>query len=138
MASSANSLADATLDELDHWPGASVKFQHSKKHNVATVSFNGQSRKVVYANTLSDNRRGLQNHLAQVRKELRALGAVRTKPVKSEAPKRQRNKPVRQVVIERAPVRGDPFAALAGAQFPPLPVHKPSFWQRVKAWFYGR
>jgi hypothetical protein len=85
---------------------------------------------VVYAHTLSDKGRGEKNHLSQVRRELRSLGAARVETAKSQAPARKRNKPVRAIPVERAPVLANGFEKLAG--FTPAEP-KPTRWQRLLA-----
>lgn len=112
-----------SLDEVGQWPGASVTFEKRSKHRAAILSYQGKTRFVVYPDSPGDSRRGVHNHVAEVRQALTQLGASRTKTVrKAEARRRQRNEgaALRQIKVgERAPVRPDPWEALKG--FQPLP-----------------
>ncbi len=69
-------LRNATEKELADWPGVTLTEEDGGKHTKATLHFAGQSRMVIVAKTPSDAR-ALPNHLAVVRRELRALGAER-------------------------------------------------------------
>jgi hypothetical protein len=69
-------LRTATLRELEDWPGVTMTEEDGGKHTKAILHFNGESRLVVVAKTPSDAR-ALPNHLATVRREIRALGAER-------------------------------------------------------------
>lgn len=66
----------ATERELSEWPGVSMSQCSQGKHGRITLNYRGQSRMVVVANTPSDHR-ALPNHIATLRRELRALGAVK-------------------------------------------------------------
>lgn len=69
-------FATATARELESWPGVTMTEEDGGKHAKVHLHFNGQSRLVVVANTPSDAR-ALPNHIAVVRREIRALGAER-------------------------------------------------------------
>lgn len=103
--------ATETEREVENWPGAGVSFAASRRHNIAVLSYRGGSRKVVFAATPSDNARGLQNHIAVIRQELRGLGAVRLKQQPSPRKDRQRNKPVRCLIPENHPAQTPPAPA---------------------------
>ena len=92
-----------TEREVAEWPGVTVSFDNTKRHRVAVLAFNGRTRRVVFAATPSDNARGLLNHIGEVRKELRGLGASRRKQQPSPHRDRQRNKPVRLLTVETHP-----------------------------------
>lgn len=104
-----------TEREVEEWPGAAVSFTTSKRHNVAVLSYQGNDRRVVFAATPSDSARGLANHIGQVRRELRGLGALRQKQQPSPHKDRQRNKPVRRLALDNhpAPNTPDPISVLA-------------------------
>lgn len=137
----ADDMIAATKRELERWPGASVTFTNGGKHLTATLAFGGRTRKVICAQTLSDNARGTRNHVSQVRRELKTLGAEPLRQAKSSAPKRQRNRPTRPLAgSERAPVVGNPFEALAAIEVRPAPSPPgmkaaPSLWSRIRGWF---
>lgn len=67
---------DATLKELESWPGVTMTEESGRKHDKMTLHYNGDSRLVIVASTPSDAR-ALPNHMALVRREVRALGAQR-------------------------------------------------------------
>lgn len=70
--------------ELTRWPGASVEFSIGGVHPVAHLTFAKHTRRVFFPGTPGDSRRGRDNFLKDVRKELRALGAVRASKPLSE------------------------------------------------------
>lgn len=120
-------------EEVSNWPGASVKFELRSKHAQAVVQYGGSSRFVVIPASPSDSARGARNSLPHVRRELMALGASRRpKPIAQRKPRSDAPRPQRQVLahIERAPVKLNPFEALAGMVVtqPAAPL---SFWQRM-------
>lgn len=129
----AEDMIAATKRELERWPGATVSFANGGKHITATLGFQGRTRMVVCASTLSDNSRGGKNHIAQVRRELLSLGAARIATPKSTAPKRQRNKPARPMQVDLAPIAENPFAKLAGLVVPDAPEPRQSLLQRALA-----
>lgn len=127
----------AIRNELDYWPGARVEFSLRSKHAQAVLHYGGGSRFVVIPSTPGDSRRGALNSLTDVRKELTALGASRVvrKPVvrkrthKVIGTKMPRREPLPHV--GRAPVRSNPFDALAAMTFEPAPQPKLSWWRRL-------
>lgn len=69
-------LRNATTRELESWPGVTMTEDEGGKHGKLTLHYKGESRLVVVSNTPSDSR-ALPNHIALVRREIRALGAER-------------------------------------------------------------
>lgn len=69
-------LRNATARELESWPGVTMTEEEGSKHGKLTLHYKGESRLVVVSNTPSDSR-ALPNHIALVRREIRALGAER-------------------------------------------------------------
>lgn len=80
-----------TREEVAEWPGVTVTFRQRAKHREATLTFGEQSQFAIYPSTPGDGSRGALNHIAEVRKLLRLIGAVRNDRPKSDAPKRERN-----------------------------------------------
>jgi len=70
-------LKAATLKELEDWPGVTMTEEEGGKHSKAVLHFKGESRFVVVAKTPSDVR-AVPNHLAVLRREIRAMGAQRS------------------------------------------------------------
>lgn len=103
----------ATERELAEWPGATYEQAPSGKHVALTVRYRGMSRKVIIPRSPSDGARGVQNHLATMRRELNSLGAKRIERRKSTTD-RVRNKPVRPPIftIDAKIPASDPFAVL--------------------------
>ena len=81
-------MRQATERELQDWPGVTFTEETGKNHTKVILAFEGKTKMIVAASTPSDVR-ALPNHLALVRREIRALGAERkhiivgdkTKPV---------------------------------------------------------
>jgi hypothetical protein len=69
-------LIEATVQELHTWHGVTMTEGGGKKHNKIILHHDGETRIVVISNTPSDAR-AVHNHLSVLRKEIRALGAVR-------------------------------------------------------------
>lgn len=116
--------ADDAVDlELAKWPGVTWSRSVRGKHYQLVLTYRGNSRFVIYAATPSDGVHGLQNHLTDVRAELRALGAQKTPTVKATTQRRKRNvtEPSRLTLVKRKPAKleRDPWAALSG--FTPQP-----------------
>lgn len=65
---------NATVRELEEWPDTSMTQEPQGKHSKLVLHYKDQSRLIVMATTPSDAR-GLQNHIATVRRELRGMGA---------------------------------------------------------------
>lgn len=101
------------------------------------LHYGGKSRFVVIPSTPGDSRRGALNSLADVRKELAALGAervVRKPPLRKRTHKVIGAKmPKRDPMphVELAPVRPNPFDALAAMTFAPAQQPKLSWWRRM-------
>jgi hypothetical protein len=83
----------ATVRELESWPGVTMTEEDGGKHAKVTLHFNGGTRMVVVANTPSDAR-ALPNHIAVVRREIRALGAERAHIVSGPKEKPAPSNPV--------------------------------------------
>lgn len=82
-------LLAATERELADWPGVTMTQEpDGGKHSRVILHYKGQSRLVIVAKTPSDVR-ALPNHLALVRRELRALGAEKARVIVGK-PKEER------------------------------------------------
>lgn len=94
----------ATVRELESWPGVTMTEEDGGKHAKVILHFNGESRIVVVANTPSDAR-ALPNHVATLRREIRALGAERAHIVSGAKTKQPAN-PVLQAahIFKEAPM----------------------------------
>lgn len=77
-------LLAATEKELEDWPGVTFTVEDGGKHPKVVLDYKGETRFVVTASTPSDNR-ALPNHLATLRREIRALGAERKHVVVGKA-----------------------------------------------------
>lgn len=110
----AKEIMAATARELEEWPGVTEEWQSGAKHMRLLMTYAGRRITVITSASPSDNARGLQNHIAEVRRSLRQIGATRTEQPKSTT-ERVRNKPDRPLSIpnEPAPTMPDPFEALA-------------------------
>ena len=86
----------ATVRELESWPGVTMTQEDGGKHGKVVLHFNGSSRIVVVANTPSDAR-ALPNHIAVLRREIRALGAERAHIVSGPKAAKAPANPVLQV-----------------------------------------
>lgn len=73
-------LIAATERELSDWPGVTMTQEADGKHSKIVLHYGSQSRLVVVAKTPGDFR-ALPNHLATVRRELRALGAEKARVI---------------------------------------------------------
>lgn len=95
--------------EVEEWPEASVSFTKTGTHPKAKLAFGGLLLSVVFAGT-PGSQRGVHNTLSEVRRSLKKLGAVRTKPEptaeEDEAPYRKPNDGAakRPDPVERKPV----------------------------------
>lgn len=65
-----------TQREVEGWLGVTVSADTGGKHDRITLHLGSESRFVVAPSTPSDVR-GIKNHIAEVRRTLRAMGAVR-------------------------------------------------------------
>lgn len=117
MTHTAPDFERATARELAEWPGVSWAFERLAKHRAARITFAGESRVVVYPTTASDHR-ALANHIADLRRQCRDLGAERRRVMAAERKRvrRPRVEPERSIKpTERlsgaSPAR-DPWAAL--------------------------
>ena len=63
--------------ELSAWPGVQWERDESGKHLALRLTYAGESRKVHYPFTPSDKWRGPLNHVQDIRRVLRELGARR-------------------------------------------------------------
>lgn len=106
--------------ELAMWPGVTASRETRGKHLSLVLTYRGQSRFVVYPSSPGDSMRGVQNHLADVRFELRQLGAQRMQPSKRQRAAKRRHRPASELSRfswevpdpDKGPLR-DPFAVLA-------------------------
>ena len=108
---------DAADRELAMWPGVTIERTiTSGGHRRLLLTYRGGSRVVIYSQSGSDTY-GPANHVGDVRRELRMLGAKRNKPA-SKAPTERRNKAPPRAPKIAAPVAQprDPWAALRGGQ----------------------
>lgn len=122
-----------TIDEVAEWPGASVTFEKASKHRKAILSFDGSTRFAVFPDSPSDSRRGVYNHLATVRAELAAMGAVRNERTKSTRPPSERNPGADEREVfrhEPAPVIPNPWQALVRLSGGAL-ITKPGFYPNL-------
>lgn len=87
---------EATRKELESWPDTSLEIDNTGKHNKVTLHYKGQSHFVIMAATPSDAR-GLQNHIATVRRTLRGLGAAKYVAPPREAIKPAQHKPFQEL-----------------------------------------
>lgn len=131
-------MDDAAEAELARWPDVTWSRSVRGKHYQLVLAFQGQTRFVIYSATPSDSFRGAENHLRDLRGQLRLLGAERVVVAKTAAgARRKRNvtQPARMVIQARDPGRvdQDPWAALRGFQaVPPTPELR-----RLMPWLFG-
>lgn len=67
-------MENATVRELQDWPGVTWTEENGGKHGKLILSYRGETRMIVVAHTPSDQR-AVPNHLATLRRELRGMGA---------------------------------------------------------------
>jgi len=108
---------EATERELARWPGVTAEREFRGVHLALVISLGARSRSVIYAATPSDGARGLQNHLAVLRRMLKAIGAEKVRQTRREGPgrvKQARTEPKRVHWPERPQIdpSRDPWAAL--------------------------
>jgi hypothetical protein len=140
---SARGYSEVRVDaEIAEWPGVQVvRREKTAKHQRLVVRYNDIEKFVVYPLTPSDTR-GELNHIQTVRQTLRDMGAVRNERRKAKV-RRARNRTQREVLanIQAAPVKPNPFEALAVIQFAPPVVRQTVFGnlrqdaQRVASFF---
>lgn len=142
------SFDDPVEAELSRWPGVTYWREVRSKHYALYLSYRDATRFVIYAATPGDNRRGALNHIANVRAELRAMGATRLAPTRAEVRRKRQSSRTTATVYEferanpdEGPLR-DPFAVLASFQpaNDTAPVAQPesaaprqSLWSRIAA-----
>ena len=111
----------AALDrELEEWPGAEAVVTKSSKHQCATLSFGGKSRKVFFPWTPSDSARGEKQFIAGIRRALREIGAVRNEVRRSDRPRSKARRAERAVIS----LRDQPSAVREDRWFAPLAAIK--------------
>lgn len=76
IAMAKRSHRQAVVAEAACWPGVTVSFEDRSKHAVALLQYEGRERLLFMSKTPSDWRSCL-NNIADMRRELRSLGAVR-------------------------------------------------------------
>jgi hypothetical protein len=101
-----------TIRELEDWPGVTMTEEDGGKHAKAVLHFNGQSRVVIVSKTPSDAR-ALPNHLATVRREIRALGAERAHVL---AGAKQKTEPPANPVLTAIPKSMEAFMSREAKQ----------------------
>lgn len=88
-------LERAIEREVEEWPDVTVEFMDGGKHPKAKFKFGGKVLSRAYPGTPSDAAFGLHQTLGDMRRAMKQLGAVRTKPEPSkdedEAPYRKPN-----------------------------------------------
>ena len=140
-----DAYTQAAEREIEHWPGAELRFEKSSKHRRAIVTFKDRERFIVFPTSPSDGARGHLNFLTDLRVELRALGARRVERTPSTE-RRTRNvaAPRPQPVPEISDPRPDGFAQLrelhAKLQSAAEPAIKPrrSLWAALSRVITGR
>lgn len=96
----------ATIRELKGWPGVTMTEEGGKKHPRIVLHYNGETRFVVVSATPSDARAQSQ-HLAVVRREIRALGAVRANVIAAST---KSPKPANPVLRESLKIKEKPMS----------------------------
>lgn len=140
-----DAYTQAAEREIEHWPGATLRFEKSSKHRRAVVAFGGRERFIVFPTSPSDSSRGHLNFLTDFRVELRAIGARRVErsPL-TERRKRNVAAPRPAPLPEISDPRPDGWAALrelhATLQQAAEPALKPrrSIWAALSQMFQGR
>lgn len=115
--------------EVAEWSGAKILgVDIGRKHHRMRVAFGGKERFMILSGSPSD-RCAENNQVRDVRRVLAELGARRVERRKATI-KRHRNKPDRSFnTTPCAPVKRDPWEALAAYVPPPPP--RQTFWQRA-------
>lgn len=135
---------DVVDAELSRWPGVTATRQVRGKHYALVLEYNGWSRFVIYPCSPGDGVHGAKNHLGDVRKALRDMGAVRKRPQRSTSPRRVRNRTspanlsiTRDEALRRDPTR-NPWEALQALKFEDLAVApRRPWWKRTISWIKG-
>lgn len=85
----------AIESEVENWPDVAVEFVDGGKHPKAKFTFGGKMLSHPYAGTPGDSAFGIHNMLGDMRRTMKKLGAVRSKPEptkdEDEAPYRKPN-----------------------------------------------
>lgn len=70
--------------ELEKWPGvAAYREFPGNRHNRLIITFGGKSRFVIYPSSPGKSRKAILNHIQDVRRALRELGAQRANEKRS-------------------------------------------------------
>lgn len=129
-------LEDAIRDEVRQWPGVTVEFVEGGKHPKAQFCFEGKQAARAYPGTPSDSSFGLHKCLGDMRRFVRQLGAVRSKPepskdederryTRNDAGVDQRPDPVAREKVKGKPSMSD---QLAPAATPELTAERIAAW----------
>lgn len=140
-----DAYTQAAEREIEHWPGATLRFEKSSKHRRAIVAFEDRERFIVFPTSPSDSSRGHLNFLTDFRVELRALGARRVERTPlTERRKRNVAAPRPAPVPEISDPRPDGWVALrelqarlSAAAEPPIKPRR-SLWAALSSVFTGR
>lgn len=101
-------LQDAISREVSEWPDATVEFADGAKHPKAKIKFGGKQLFVPFPAT-SGSVRIIQHTVADVRRTLRKLGAVRPKPEPTpEEDEKAYSKPNDGAAKRKSPVKSEP------------------------------
>lgn len=124
----ANLYERAIREEIAYWPGVQVQFGRRSKHRQVIIHNDGETRFVVYPDSPSDGARGHLNCISDLRKQLYALQAVRLEKRPKKRKRAHRaighhmpRKPLWARNAELAPVKPNPFEALAALTLEPTP-----------------
>lgn len=104
-----------TQDEVSEWPGVSVAFEDGGKHKRACLKFGDAEQFVTYSATPGDTIRGIHNHVGEIRRTLREMGAERSEQQKAEPKpysKPNGGRDAREPALELAAPQADPWEAL--------------------------
>ena len=111
---------EPTDREVAAWPGVTVEREQRAKHMALVLTFRAKVVRVIYSLTPSDGARGLENHIATLRRYLSRLGAVRwrRKPLPLAPRSLRKAKTVPKRIRWPEPPKVDPtrdcWAVLAG------------------------
>ena len=72
----AREIEQAAVAELALWPGVTWRCETAGKHVKVHLTYAGRTRFVTRSRTLSDYR-GVRNHVGDIKRTLRLLGAER-------------------------------------------------------------
>lgn len=99
---------DALTAELEAHGVSDYRVEHGGKHPRLIFTFRGREMFKVFPASPSDNRRGIQNAV----RELRKLMSVKRKIHKSTGPKRERNRTEPRIKSLSLTVKPGPFEVL--------------------------